>query len=209
MKPCLWQGFFIELHEDLHEGLHEDLHEGLQARVCTKICTRVCKREGGRAMKQDILNLLEKNSRMTDAEMATILSVTMEEVSAAVRELEADGIIRGYGALIDWEKYGQETVTAYIEVRVTPQRGQGFDKVAERIFQFPQVQGCSLMSGGFDLFVVVEGKTMKEVALFVAEKLAPIESVVSTSTHFVLRKYKDHGVLFGQQHKDEREAVVL
>ena len=160
-------------------------------------------------MKQDILNLLEKNSRMTDAEMAIILSVKMEEVSAAVRELEADGIIRGYGALIDWEKFGQETVTAYIEVRVTPQRGQGFDKVAERIFQFPQVQGCNLMSGGFDLFVVVEGKTMKEVALFVAEKLAPIESVVSTATHFVLRKYKDHGVLFGQQHKDEREAVVL
>lgn len=160
-------------------------------------------------MKQEILNLLEKNSRMTDAEMAILLSARMEDVTAAVRELETDGIIRGYGALIDWEKFGQETVTAYIEVRVTPQRGQGFDKVAERIYQFPQVQGCNLMSGGYDLFVVVEGRTMKEVALFVAEKLAPIESVISTSTHFVLRKYKDHGVQFGQQRKDEREAVVL
>lgn len=160
-------------------------------------------------MKQEILNLLEKNSRMTDAEMAILLSARMEDVTAAVRELETDGIIRGYGALIDWEKFGQETVTAYIEVRVTPQRGQGFDKVAERIYQFSQVQGCNLMSGGYDLFVVVEGRTMKEVALFVAEKLAPIESVISTSTHFVLRKYKDHGVQFGQQRKDEREAVVL
>lgn len=160
-------------------------------------------------MKQEILGLLEKNSRMTDAEMAIILSVEADEVSTAVRELETDGVIRGYGALIDWEKFGQESVTAYIEVRVTPQRGQGFDKVAERIFQFPQVQGCSLMSGGFDLFVVIEGRTMKEVALFVAEKLAPIESVVSTATHFVLRRYKDHGVLFGQQRRDEREAVVL
>ena len=160
-------------------------------------------------MKQEILNLLEKNSRMADTEMAILLSARLEDVTVAVRELETDGIIRGYGALIDWEKFGQETVTAYIEVRVTPQRGQGFDKVAERIYQFSQVQGCNLMSGGYDLFVVVEGRTMKEVALFVAEKLAPIESVISTSTHFVLRKYKDHGVQFGQQRKDEREAVVL
>ncbi len=160
-------------------------------------------------MKLEILHLLEKNARMTDAEMATVLAAESDAVTAAVRELESDGIIRGYNALIDWEKFGQEIVNAYIEVRVTPQRGQGFDKVAERIYQFPQVQACSLMSGGFDLFVVVEGRTMKEVALFVAEKLAPIESVLSTATHFVLRKYKDKGVLFGQQSKDEREAVVL
>jgi len=100
-------------------------------------------------------------------------------------------------------------VTAYIEVRVTPQRGQGFDKVAERIYQYPQVTACSLMSGGFDLVVVVEGKTMKEVALFVAEKLATIDSVLSTSTHFVLKNYKDNGVIFSRARKDEREAVVL
>jgi len=160
-------------------------------------------------MRLEILSLLEKNSRMTDAEMATILAADAGAVASAVHELEADGVIRGYNALIDWEKFGQEMVTAYIEVRVTPQRGQGFDKVAERIYQFPQVQACNLMSGGFDLFVVVEGRTMKEVALFVAEKLAPIDSVLSPATHFVLRKYKDRGVLFGQQHKDEREAVVL
>ncbi len=94
-------------------------------------------------------------------------------------------------------------------MKVTPQRGQGFDKVAERIYQFPQVSACSLMSGGFDLFVVVEGKTMKEVALFVAEKLAPIESVLSCATHFVLKKYKDNGVVFNRIQKDEREAVIL
>lgn len=160
-------------------------------------------------MKGEILTLLERNSRMAVSEIATIIGREAEAVAAAIRELEADGVIRGYSALIDWEKFGQESVTAYIEVRVTPQRGQGFDKVAERIYQFPQVVACNLMSGGFDLFVVVEGRTMKEVALFVAEKLAPIESVLSTATHFVLRRYKDRGVLFGQQIRDEREAVVL
>lgn len=184
-KPCQKAGFFLDLYGRDLSG------------------------KEGPMMKQEILNLLEKNSRMADTEMAILLSARLEDVTVAVRELETDGIIRGYGALIDWEKFGQETVTAYIEVRVTPQRGQGFDKVAERIYQFSQVQGCNLMSGGYDLFVVVEGRTMKEVALFVAEKLAPIESVISTSTHFVLRKYKDHGVQFGQQRKDEREAVVL
>lgn len=160
-------------------------------------------------MKNEILQLLEKDGRMQVVELATMLGLEASIVAASVREMEAEGVIRGYGALIDWEKFGQESVVAYIEVRVTPQRGQGFDKVAERIYQYPQVQTCNLMSGGYDLFVVVEGKTMKEVALFVAEKLAPIDSVLSTATHFVLRRYKDHGVMFGARQHDEREAVVL
>ena len=160
-------------------------------------------------MKGKILNLLETNGSLKAPELASMLGLEEAAVAVAIRELEADGILRGYSAIIDWEKFGQESVIAYIEVRVTPQRGQGFDRVAERIYQYPQVQACNLMSGGYDLFVVVEGRTMKEVALFVAEKLATVENVLSTATHFVLRKYKDRGVLLGNQHKDEREAVVL
>ncbi len=160
-------------------------------------------------MKNQILEILRNNSRISDEEIAVMVGATPEAVKAAIKELEENGIIIGYNTVIDWEKTENEIVTAYIEVKVTPQRGQGFDKVAERIYQFPQVSACSLMSGGFDLFVVVEGKTMKEVALFVAEKLAPIESVLSCATHFVLKKYKDNGVVFNRIQKDEREAVIL
>ena len=160
-------------------------------------------------MEKKLLNLLKSNARLSEEELAVMLDTTVEEVIAARKRLEEKGVIIGYNALIDWEKTEYENVTAYIEVKVTPQRGQGFDKVAERIYQYPQVSACCLMSGGFDLFVVVEGKTMKEVALFVAEKLAPIESVLSTATHFVLKKYKDNGVFFNRVSKDEREAVIL
>ena len=131
-------------------------------------------------MKGKILNLLENNGSLKAPELASMLGLEEAAVAVAIRELEADGILRGYSAIIDWEKFGQESVIAYIEVRVTPQRGQGFDRVAERIYQYPQVQACNLMSGGYDLFVVVEGRTMKEVALFVAEKLATVENVLST-----------------------------
>ncbi len=160
-------------------------------------------------MKGEILNLLESNGNLKAPELASMLSLDEEAVAQAIREMEAEGILRGYSAIIDWEKFGQESVTAYIEVRVTPQRGQGFDRVAERIYQYPQVKSCVLMSGGYDLFVTVEGRTMKEVALFVAEQLSPVEFVLSTATHFVLRRYKDRGMLLGSRHKDEREAVVL
>jgi DNA-binding Lrp family transcriptional regulator len=160
-------------------------------------------------MQKKILEILRNNSRISAEEMAVMLGTTADVITETVRDLEKNGVIIGYNTLIDWEKTECETVTAYIEVRVTPQRGQGFDKVAERIYQYPQVSACSLMSGGFDLFVIVEGKTMKEVALFVAEKLAPIDSVLSTATHFVLKKYKDNGIIFNRVLKDEREAVVL
>ncbi|HHW23731.1 MAG TPA: Lrp/AsnC family transcriptional regulator [Clostridiaceae bacterium] len=160
-------------------------------------------------MKKELLNILKRNCRLTCDEIAVMLGTTAEEVEEAMKELDEKGVILAYNALIDWEKVDEEIVTAYIEVKVTPQRGQGYDKVAERIYKYPQVTACCLMSGGFDLFVVVEGKTMKEVALFVAEKLAPIESVLSCATHFVLKKYKENNVVFNGYHKDDREAVVL
>lgn len=160
-------------------------------------------------MDNEILHILSKNSRLTNEQIAVMIGKKEEEVAKAIKEMENKNIILGYPALIDWEKTDNDIVSAYIEVKVTPQRDKGFDDVAERIYQFPQVKSCSLMSGSFDLFVVVEGKSMKDVALFVAEKLATIDSVLSTSTHFVLKKYKDKGVIFNQNGKDTREAVVL
>jgi len=160
-------------------------------------------------MDNEILQILSTNSRLTNEQIAVMLGKTEEEVAKAIKEMEDRNIILGYPALIDWEKTDNDIVSAYIEVKVTPQRDKGFDDVAEKIYQFSQVKSCSLMSGSFDLFVVVEGKSMKDVALFVAEKLATIDSVLSTSTHFVLKKYKDKGVIFNQNRRDVREAVVL
>jgi len=158
---------------------------------------------------EEILEILEKNSKATCEEIAVMLNKSAEEVRQAIKKYEEESIILGYTSMINWEKTSKESVVALIEVKVTPQRGQGFDKVAERIYKFPEVKACYLMSGGFDLTVIVEGKTMKEVALFVAEKLSPLESVLSTSTHFVLKKYKDNGVVFEKDYKDDREAVIL
>lgn len=158
---------------------------------------------------EEILEILEKNSKASAEQIAVMLDKKVEEVSAAIKKYEDEKVILGYNTLINWEKTSKETVIALIEVKVTPQRGQGFDKVAERIYRYPEVKACYLMSGGFDLTVIIEGKTMKEVALFVAEKLAPLESVLSTSTHFVLKKYKDKGTIFEDDRKDDREAVVL
>jgi len=160
-------------------------------------------------MKNEILNILAKNSRVSNEQIAMMLGRDVEEVKQAISELEEQNIILGYPATINWEKTDRDVVMAFIEVRVTPQRDKGFDKVAERIYQYPQVKSLNLMSGGYDLFVAVEGKSMKEVALFVAEKLATIESVISTSTHFVLKKYKENGVSFEHKQIDDREAVVL
>jgi len=158
---------------------------------------------------EEILEILEKNSRLTPEEIAVMLGKNVNEVKDAIDYFEKHKIILGYNTLINWEKTSKESVTALIEVKVTPQRGEGFDKVAERIYKFPEVKSCYLMSGGFDLTVIIEGKTMKEVALFVAEKLAPLESVLSTATHFVLKKYKAEGTIFDLKDKDDREAVVL
>jgi len=157
----------------------------------------------------EILEILERNARASVEEIALMLDKSVEEVRAEIKRLEDENVIVGYNTLINWDKSSRESVTALIEVRVTPQRGQGFDKVAERIYRYPQVKACYLMSGGFDLTVIVEDKTMKDVALFVAEKLAPLESVLSTATHFVLKRYKDDGVIFEEDRKDDREALIL
>ena len=159
---------------------------------------------------EEILEILEKNSRYTDQEIAVMTGKTVEEVREAIRDYEERSIIAGYTTLINWENTGRETVTALIEVQITPQRGVGFDKVAERIYKFPQVKACYLMSsGGFDLTVIVEGKTMKEVAMFVSDKLSIQEYVTGTATHFVLKKYKDHGTIFREKKTDDREMVFI
>ena len=158
---------------------------------------------------EEILEILEKNSRYSDEQIAVMTGKTVEEVREAIRDYEEKSIIAGYTTLINWENTGSETVTALIEVKITPQRGEGFDKVAERIYKFSEVKACYLMSGGFDLTVIVEGKTMKQVALFVSEKLAVQQYVLSTATHFVLKKYKDHGKIFKEKKLDDREAIFI
>ncbi|MBU3103601.1 Lrp/AsnC family transcriptional regulator [Clostridium gasigenes] len=159
---------------------------------------------------EEILEILEKNSRYSDEQIAIMAGKSVEEVRDAIRDYEEKNIIAGYTTLINWENTGRETVTALIEVKITPQRGEGFDKVAERIYNFKQVKACYLMSsGGFDLTVIVEGKTMKEVAMFVSGKLAIQEYVTGTATHFVLKKYKDHGRIFKEKKKTEREDIFV
>ena len=159
--------------------------------------------------KEEILSLLEKNAKLTAAEIAVMIDRPVAEVEKSIAALEADKVILGYGALVNWEKTSASPVTALIEVRVTPQRGQGFDHIAQRIYHHAQVQSCYLMSGGFDLMVIIEDKSLKEVAMFVSEKIAPLESVISTQTHFILKKYKMNGTEFASKDEDNREAIVL
>lgn len=160
-------------------------------------------------MQQKILEILEKDSRVSVEQLAVMLGVAEDKVEAEIKKMEANRTILGYHTMIDWEKTKRELVTALIEVKVTPQRGLGFDKIAERIYQFPEVTAVYLMSGGFDLTVVVEGKSMKDVALFVSQRLAPMDSILSCSTHFVLKKYKEHGFTYGVEEKDQRAAIWL
>ena len=158
-------------------------------------------------MREKILRNLEANSRIDLKELAIMLGAKEAEVANEVAKMEEEHIICGYHTLINWDNTSKEIVTALIEVKVTPQRGLGFDKIAERIAKFPEVTSVYLMSGGFDFSVFIEGKSMKEVARFVFEKLSAVEYVLSTSTHFVLKKYKDHGVDLVEQKKDERMLV--
>ena len=159
-------------------------------------------------MREELLAIIEKNSRIDLKELAVILGVEEIDVVNELAALEAEGIICGYHTMVNWEKTSIETVSALIEVRVTPQRGQGFDNVAERIYQYPEVQSVYLMSGGYDLMVILEGKTLREVSNFVSDKLSTLDTVLSTATHFILKKYKDHGTVFGQKKEDEREMIT-
>ncbi len=153
------------------------------------------------------LKLLENDSRLTAEQLAVMLDKEVGEIKDMIETYEKDGVILGYKTLVDWDKTDREYVTAFIELKVAPQRDLGFDKVASKIYKFPEVQSLYLMSGSFDLAVIVEGRTMKEVAFFVAQKLATIESIVATSTHFVLRKYKDKGVVYGPSETDIRGTL--
>ena len=158
-------------------------------------------------MREEILSAIDMNSKLSAADLAIMLGSNEEEVRTTIKELEDEHVICGYPTLINWDKVKRERVTALIEVKVTPQRGLGFDKIAERIYQFDEVQSVYLMSGGFDLTVIIEGKTMREVASFVAAKLAPMDAVLSTATHFVLKKYKEHGLPLVQIKQDERMLI--
>ena len=153
---------------------------------------------------EKLLDLMENNATLSAKEIALMLSKEEGDIKEMIKKLESDGVILGYKTIIDWDKTEREYVTALIEVKLTPQKDRGFDKVAEKIYNYPEVQSLYLMSGSYDLAVFIEGRTMREVAYFVAQKLAPIDSVMSTATHFVLRKYKDKGVIYGAIEEDLR-----
>ena len=159
-------------------------------------------------MREQILSIIEKNSRIDLEELAIILGTEETEILNEMEKMEQEGIICGYHTLIDWEKTNVEKVSALIEVRVTPQRGLGFDNVAERIYRYPEVNAVYLISGGFDLLVSLEGKSLKEVSNFVSDKLSTLDYVLSTATHFILKKYKDHGTILGKKDTDERIQVT-
>lgn len=159
-------------------------------------------------MREKILTFIEKNSRIDTQELAIVLGVDEASVMNELETMEAEHIICGYHTLINWDKTGIEKVTALIEVRVTPQRGMGFDKVAERIYNYPEVNSVYLISGSFDLMVTIEGKTLREVSQFVSDKLSTLESVLSTKTNFILKKYKDHGTVMAEPAKDERIMMI-
>lgn len=159
-------------------------------------------------MRHEILRYLEKNSRVNLQELAVLLGVDETLVANEIADMEREKIICGYHTLIDWDKTGEEKVTALIEVRVTPQRNQGFDRIAERIYNYPEVFAVYLISGGYDLLVTLDGKSLKEVSRFVSEKLSPIDSVISTATYFILKKYKDHGTIMVPKKESERMLMT-
>ena len=159
-------------------------------------------------MREKILSVIEKNSRIDIEELAILLGEDETAIANEIADMEKEGVICGYHTLINWDKTNNEKVNAIIEVRVTPQKGMGFDNIAERIYQFSEVNAVYLMSGSFDFTVFIEGRTMRDVAQFVSDKLAPMDSVLSTATHFVLKKYKDHGTILSAKKKDERQLIT-
>jgi len=159
--------------------------------------------------RQELLELVERNARISASELAVMIGADEKAVSEELASLHEENIILGYAAIINWDKTDRESVTALIEIRITPQRNKGFDQIARQLFRYPQVTSCYLMSGGFDLMIIIEDSTLREVASFIAEKVAPIEGVVSTSTHFILKKYKSNGIIFDAKFTDDRETIVL
>ncbi len=161
-----------------------------------------------KSMRMSILKAIEREGRVDLEELAVRLGLDATDIANAMADMEKEGIICGYHTLIDWDKTDDERVTALIEVRVTPQRGQGFDSIAERIYKFSEVDSVYLISGGFDLMVIMEGKSLKEVSYFVTNKLSSLDSVLSCATHFILRKYKLNGTVLAKKHDDERILVT-
>ena len=157
----------------------------------------------------EILRMVEGNARMSDTEIAQMVGMEESEVKKIVADLEHKGIIRGYKAVVNYEKAGIEIVQAIIDVKVSPERNTGYDAIAERIARFPEVKSVRLVSGEYDLSVLISGKTMHEVAYFVAEKIAPLEHVRNTVTHFLLKSYKENGEIYGEEEKGKRLAVTL
>ena len=159
---------------------------------------------------EEILNILDKEKgNVSRAKIAQMLGMEEKEVADKIEKMEKENVSVGYKTIVNWDKTDKDVVVALIELRITPQRGEGFDKVAERIYKYPQVKSLYLMSGAYDLAVTIEGKSMKEVALFVAQKLAPMDSIISTATHFVLKKYKEEGIVFEDDEKDTRQVITL
>ena len=156
----------------------------------------------------ELLTLLEKDGRLSAEAIARMLDKETGDIKRMIESYEDAGVILGYKAIIDWDKTDREYVSALIELKITPQQNRGYDHVAEKIYNYPEVESLYLMSGRFDLAVLIEGKTMREVAFFVAEKLATLEDVTSTSTHFVLRKYKDKGIVYGAMPVDDRGNII-
>ena len=154
-----------------------------------------------------LLQLLEDDCTLTHAQLASMSGLTEAEVAAAIKKYAEARVILGYTAIVDWDRTDRESVTALIEVNVTPQRGEGFDRVAQRIYQYDEVESVYLMSGSFDLTVIISGRSLKEVALFVGEKLAPLEDVTGTATHFILKKYKEKHLIFQKQEVQEERFV--
>ena len=154
-----------------------------------------------------LLKLLDANARLTDAQLAAMLGTTEEDIRARIAELEKTGAIRAYKALVDWDKTDRACVTAIIELKVIPRRDVGFEGIAEQIMAFDEVESVYLMSGGYDLSVKLTGKSFRDVAMFVHKRLSPLDGVLSTATHFVLKTYKERGVLFTDEQKDERGLV--
>ena len=159
-------------------------------------------------MRSEILSLLERDAKLTAEDIAVRLGVSETEVKKEIKKLAKEQIICGYGAFINWSRTDNALLTALIEVKVTPARGKGFKRIAERIYRFDEVKAVYLMSGDYDLAVIIEGKSLNEIATFVSDKLATLESVLSTATHFVLKKFKDHGVIFNERN-DEAERMIV
>ena len=158
-------------------------------------------------MDTKLLRLLENDCTLTREQLASMADMTVEEVNAAIKEYEEKKIVLGYKAIVDWDRTDRESVTALIEVKVTPQRNEGFDRVAERIYQYDEVESVYLMSGAFDLTVIISGRTLKEVAQFVGERLSTLEDVTGTATHFILHKYKEKHLIFEKQEKQPKEWI--